>query len=313
MITKTSAQIAALSAAGFLFGAANALAFDVADFKFSQDYTGPVVIKYSLATTECVTTTGNPNGCFGGNVTNTDPGIPGPGGGTFNETTYGVGNVETIKTEGGSLLWSRGGAGYDIAMFMYGLADLSIQAATGGFDVYNVGCQGGGCDGNIHLDFYGMDSFPDFTDADINAGNRYTLGGFAQFAGITNVGKLLWETTAAPGISQVLPAASLVQNVVLATLPTSGSGSFLGDCTGGPACVGINNVNLNTNGQQGGTDFFGEFTLAVAADSWQGNGWLGDNQDPVRGGNIPVPGALVLVIPGLMGIAWSRRRTGKGV
>jgi hypothetical protein len=297
----------------FILGLASqsALAASASDFVFNRLYTGPISIKSSGVTTECDSTLVNT--CYGGDVNNpTLPAGTPPGDGTYNETTWGILNVTTIEDEDGVSLWSEGGQSQKIMGFVYGIADQNITVAGSNVNIRNVGCQGGGdCDGKIHLDYYIVDSFTGFSNFPIS--NRTA---FDAFTNVTtgNGAALLAKTTFDPR-DTVGDFATLIQTVGAATLPTAGEGNFFASCDSGPVCDGgVNSIFWDTDGftrpDGEASDFFGQFTLEplTSGPAFQA-GWLGDINDPIETNNgVPVPGPLLLLGPGLIGLALSLRR-----
>jgi hypothetical protein len=289
-------------------------AVSASDFKFDFNYTGPVGVKLEGVSEACVTELGNPNGCYGGNVVNADPGIAGPGGGTFNETTFGIGAVTEFRTDDGSAqtLWSPVSAGFEVAVFLYGVADRHIASAGGSnVTIYTEGCKGGDCDGKIHFDFYVMDDFGGFlqnTPAERTAFDTYA---WKDGAGNPEPSELLMSLEFDPFGDATFPTSTLIQEVTDPFLPTAtGDGRFYASCVAGPACTGINNVFLDTNsfsacGVVGGCDVFGQYTL----DATPPGDWDGSLDDPLTTRNeVPAPSVLVLIGSGLLGLAGFRRR-----
>jgi hypothetical protein len=306
---------------------------------------GPLSMKFDFYSAECITDATNSNNCYGGATAGTPwPGEAGatypvavppdlpfplpagiaPGGGTLNETTYGVGRITSISSEPGSFptLWNNGDLGKQLAVFVYGVADqlISYDSTSGDFTINNVGCKDnnavGGCDGLIHMDIYEMDTadYLGVVDAPFNGNDAWNATadrtGFNVFDRLTNAASAeLWAaTTFTPkgrGID-TFNLYSMVQTTRSSTLPTSGSGVWLADCVdgaaGGPACA-----YLDSNGQANGSDLFGQFTLQTAASAAQANGWDGYNNDPILGTAIPEPGMLSLFGGGLLGMGFFRR------
>ena len=271
---------------------------------------GPISIKFDFYSAECSSITST---CYGGNVDNPNPLMPPgttPGNGTFNETTFGLGRITTIAAEPGSnpILFSAAG-GEQLVIFLYGVADSLITGpdGAGNFNIYNTGCQGGDCDGLIHLDIYQMTTaeFKGFTGS--GGWSTADRTSFDVFTGVTN--KTLWAaTTFTQGARGIDGVYDLVQTTRSSTLPTTGSGAWLGDCVSGPACDYLNSNSYPAgNGKM--ADLFGEFTLQVAAPALQAKGWLGYNNDPIlaTASAVPEPGILSLFGGALLGMSLFRR------
>lgn len=277
-------------------------------------YSGPLNIKYSGYTTASKLTAGS------------------------NEATWGAGFVTTFHEFGNpaNVLWSNSGA-EKISYLFYGIADANITG-SGPFNIYNIGCSGGACDGKIHLDMYlnpTGGAFNNTSPAGLQTSDRT---GFGSMTGITD-GVLLArfelvagiETVNAPGGTQPLfdeRSATMVQHVSATTLPATGDGSFYANCVTGPLCDGsVYDVNLNSDAllvpgnpynPSGRADILAQYTLKpVAAKTPFGsnnpiwiNGWRGDTFDPVTAFAVPEPGVLALFGAGLLGLGgMARRRT----
>ncbi|WP_426161580.1 hypothetical protein [Pseudoduganella sp. R-34] len=205
----------------------------------------------------------------------------------IHEASFGAGYMTSIHELGNpaNQLWRSGQDNQSISFLMYGAGDAAVLPVAGSsaHQVFGTGCThlAFGCDGKIHLDFY-LDKLsggtnPGFGIGGIKASQRQ---GFRQLGGITD-GELLMRWEFVPGLSPTTPGGTpvtLVQQLSGLTSPSSGFGSFLARCTGGPAC------GYFTSGmQQGGADFYGTNTMTsiLALTAIGQNGWSARLSDPV--------------------------------
>lgn len=235
------------------------------------------------------------------------------------EASFGAGYMTSIHELGNpaNQLWRSGQDNQSISFMMYGAADAAVLPVPGSpaHQVFGTGCThiAFGCDGKIHLDFY-LDKLsggtnPGFGIGGIRASQRQ---GFRQLGGITD-GELLMRWEFIPGLLASAPggtAVTLVQQLSGVTSPSSGFGSFLARCTGGPACAYFSNSM-----QQGGADFYGTNTMTsiMALTAIGQNGWSARLSDPVIAQvALGQPATLALLPVGAAMLLLVRRRRQRG-
>lgn len=256
------------------------------------NYVGPVEMQYNGFTTE------------NDSVNYANPG---------NETTWGAGFMTSIFEFGNSSnLFYSNGTGNPIGYVIYGLADGSIIPAGGGFNIYNIGCTGGDCDGALHIDFYELPS-----GSSTNFGTNLSVNdrtGFGSFTGITDIGTLLMSWEFVPGIESAddvstgfdESTALIVQNVSATTLPATGDGDGYAECTSGPACVLFQSGAFAANSA---ADFFIQFSLSTSLTPAQvANGWQGRISDPVEA--VVSEPTVTAMLLGIVGLGFAARRSG---
>lgn len=235
------------------------------------------------------------------------------------EASFGAGYMTSISELGNptNQFWRSGQDNQSISFMMYGAADASVLPVAGSsaHQILGSGCThvSFGCDGKIHLDFY-LDKLtggtnPGFGIGGIKAAQRQ---GFGHLGGITD-GTLLMRWEFVPGLTPSLasaPQVTLFQQLSGVTSPSSGVGSYLANCTTGPACKYFSNGM-----QQGGADFYGTNSMtAILAQSAIGqNGWTTRLSDPVIAQvAIDQPASIHLLALGAGMMFFSRRRAHRG-
>lgn len=241
-----------------------------------------------------------------------------------NETTWGIGQITQINDNNGDAAWIAGASdGSYLYYVLYGIADLQITATPGGFEIYNVGCTGGPCDGKIHLDIYRMNA----PIAGILKQDPDSRTGFGTFNGLSNApgaslylalelaqGKVIADD---PGTAADETTATLKQTTDATTLPTSGTGTFYANAVGGTG-----KAQWDSNGfpLAGGlfADFDANFTLkpnntanggpCTNAQIAANDCFAGLVNDPVQSNAIPEPGTIAMAGLALAGLGLSRRR-----
>jgi len=235
------------------------------------------------------------------------------------EASFGAGYMSSIHELGNPAhqLWRSGQDNQSISFMMYGAADAAVLPVAGSsaHQVFGTGCThlAFGCDGKIHLDFY-LDKLaggtnPGFGIGGIKAAQRQ---GFNQLGGITD-GALLMRWEFVPGLAPAAPGGTpvtLFQQLSGITSPSSGFGSYLARCAGGPACS-----YFSSGAQQAGADFYGTNTMTsiLALSAIGQNGWSARLSDPVMAQvslDLPAPLALLPCGAGLMLLVRRRRQRG---
>jgi len=228
-----------------------------------------------------------------------------------NETTWGWGYVADIRNDlTNAAKWLPENPTYGnatISYMLYGIADLRTAGnSSNGFDIYNVGCTGGPCDGKIHIDFYIDDAGG--TNPTFSALTPASRTGFDSLTGVTD-GNLLMRWVLTPGGVTDDPATLLIdesqttlyQDVSGVTLPATGSGFFYADCVDGEGCE---KLGPGLTAFPGGpiAELFGRFTLNFTSGAVLDAGWEGLINDPVVGVTVAEPNAMAVFGAGLLAL-----------
>lgn len=235
------------------------------------------------------------------------------------EASFGAGYMTSIHELGNpaNQLWRSGQDNQSISFMMYGAADAAVLPLAGSpaHQVFGTGCSdlSFGCDGKIHLDFY-LDKLaggtnPGFGIGGIKASQRQ---GFSQLGDITD-GALLMRWEFVPGLASAAASGTpvtLFQQLSGVTSPSSGFGSYLAHCAGGPACS-----YFSSGMQQAGADFYGTTTMTsiLALSAIGQNGWSARLSDPVIAQvtlDQPTPLSLLPAGAGVMLLVRRRRHRG---
>jgi hypothetical protein len=235
-----------------------------------------------------------------------------------NETTWGIGYINTLASTSGGGAWSAGQGGQYLYYMMYGVADdVIIQNGTN-YSIYNNGATGTGtaADGKIHLDIFrsNVDLSTIYPDYLANPSLRTGFGSYSLFTGMETYLKLEFRDKVSvddPTTSYDESLATLVQTALSDILPTTGTGNFFADVVGGTA-----KTQYDTNGDLYGYDMHGKFDLSGnrncnAIRNTAGTCFAGLIDDPVIGNKIPEPGSLALFGLALAGLAGVSRRKSK--
>jgi len=265
--------------------------------------TGTVDLRYQGVTTEDTLT----NGATFGNSLETS----GPNTGSYEETTWGAGQLTQITDTSSNILWSKGQNGQSVYFMLYGIADKSASPdGVGGFRLNNIGCTDAsqGCDGKIHIDFYLNPTGGNV----LSTTNPITTADRTGFSTMNKIadgsGSLLMSWVLTPGSSPNDPTATLFQDVVNLTLPTTGLGDFLAACVSGPECSLFNQSSQVDPATGARANFFGQFTLQTTNGT---NGWSGLISDPALTAVVPEPATLSIFGASLLGLSALRRRRAK--
>lgn len=255
--------------------------------------TGNIKIKFTGLTTEKVLTAGT------------------------DETTWGIGYINTLASTSGGGAWAAGQGGQYLYYMMYGIADAKIVANGSNYTIYNTGAIGaGGADGKIHLDIFrsNVDLSSIYPDYLADPTQRASFNSYSLFAGMEKYLTLEFQDkVSVDDLSTTYDesTASLVQTALSDILPTTGTGNFFANVTGGTA-----KTQYDTNGDLFGYDMHGKFDLSVngncsAAGNTAGTCFAGLIDDPVIGHKLPEPGSLALFGLALAGLAGVSRRKSK--
>lgn len=222
----------------------------------------------------------------------------------FANETWGIFQITSITTQGGSNLWSAGNDGEYIYGMFYGLqdsniifngpADVTIQQSGGSFDLYLATQK--------PADLAGTAFFLDQPNVRRTATDAYNS--------VTNLAgaQKFFSGDFAPGILPGDNVTTLVQNVDAATAPANGSGTGYGDITPGSGLYAslFNSDAFNPDGTP--RDLLFDFFVTPTNPAGPAAAFDQRITDPVAGvAVVPEPATVLLFTGGLFGAAFRRK------
>jgi len=157
----------------------------------------------------------------------------------------------------------------------------------------------------------GMRSFgtPDRLFTTSNVVNPTSAAGSGGI--VTSVSRIQSWLTATGGVNAVMPGTSTAANDSITAAPPALA--YAGSTSFGNNLGGAGGIGFDTTGTVGGTLSFYEFAEGNTRTDYAGGSWLLANDGELSwnaAAPVPIPGALVLLLSGLLGlIGVSRRRS----